>query len=213
MPLENWIFAAVVVLGLPVCLYVVWVGRLAGKYEDWIYLDVSDAELPLPTSKYFQRTERNLIAIGFKRVATCLQRPKPKLTYVRHLIHATDRRVFATIDDIHYPLSRTQAFSYISVLEDGLFLETSALDMPLPEPGTDKLRFVLKPGAAADKLLETHFDAVREAEAERGSRAIVFEPQQYRDVTTYGHRLAAWDMYHKGIKHEPPTALPELVAR
>ncbi len=212
MPIEILVFLGVALLVGLFILYIRWVGHLAGKFEDWVYVDTRDEDLPRKTLAYFEKIEHELAPLGFERVATCMQRPKPKLTYVRHMIHS-DRRVLATIDDLHYPMWLTQAYGFVSVLANGLYIESSSLDMPHPEPGHDKLRFVIKPGVSAKELLELHLAAVRDAEEEQGSPAIVFEPEQFRDVSTYGHRLAAWDMYHRGLKHEKPTALAELASR
>jgi hypothetical protein len=212
MPTEISIFVGVALLVGLFLVYIHWLGHLAGKFEDWVYADTLDEELPRRTLAYFEKIERELLALGFKRVATCMQRPKPKLTYVRHMIHQ-DRRVFATIDDVHYPMWLTQSYGFVSVLENGLYIESAALNMPHPRPEHDKLRFVIASGVTAEELLEMHLAEVRSAEAEQGAPAIVFEPKQFRDVATYGHRLAGWDMFHRGLKHEPPTELAELAAR
>lgn len=104
-------------------------------------------------------------------------------------------------------------YGFLTAFADGTYLESSPASPLRVTPDDDApLRFAYCPNASIEKLLKFHREQVERIEAERETRAMSFDADQYADVSEYGFRLSDWDLYQKGHRWIRPQSVNERAA-
>jgi hypothetical protein len=141
--------------------------------------------------------------LGLQLVGDFELEPWPDGVYARVFV-SPDGQIIGDLTDRSY--GAMQSFSFESVLSDGIYVESAALEMdiPPPDPDIDKMHWENLPGASIAELYRSHYDLLQRLAQDRNCEVISFAPEQFRDVIDYGHRLTNWRLYREGHKTEPP---------
>ncbi len=180
------------------------------KYQDFLFEDRELNDLPRRVRAQLERQAPVILRLGFEPLGTYLLSPWPTVAFGTFFI-SRDGRVFAGIDNWKQLRTRIEALTFMSVLEDGTFYETA--DMPDPTPNEEMVvphvaRYV--PSATPEALHVLHQQGLDDLETQSGRMAMQFQPLQFQEVINYGHLLVNHEAHKKGLKEEPPEAIPPL---
>lgn len=171
------------------------------QQRDYVFEPVGPRQIPAEMRQFINEYTPGFLRIGFEALGDYQLLPPPLAKFARYF-SSPDDHCFGAIVGQH----DVQIYLLFSVLEDGTYIETAPLDAKhASKPRSDKLKFVLLADMPIDELYEYHMAAVRMYCDELGCDVLRFAPEQFREVSHYGHRLASWDLFHQGRKRGPPT--------
>jgi hypothetical protein len=217
-PLPTGLFKTLLLLAVallaPVIIVVYYLMRR--KFHKYVFCPLSPSQLGDGARRYFDNWTPEMTQIELNLLGDFMLLPWPDSVYAR-CFASKDGQVFADITDVGHGMM--QSFSFESVLSDGLYVESSSLDMNVPQPDADidNMHWEFLPGASLPELYQHHRNVLERLCQERNCEVLSFAPKQFRDVIDYGHRLVNWRLYREGRVAEPPTPLdsctpqPDLV--
>lgn len=165
-----------------------------------LYDPLEERKLPRIFRKYVQRETPEMERHGFALIGDYLIYPEPYALHSRAFL-SHDGTCFGYLAE----KSKVCFYGFLSVFEDGTYLETSPLELGRTLPAPDApIRFATLPNAPVDTLAAFHRDEVARIEQLQETRVLEFSADQYAEVTEYGLRLSDWDLYQQGERWTPP---------
>jgi len=178
--------------------------NLARTHREYVFERMHPANLPRPARRYVEEHKPALLDLGFTELGTYLLKPEPVTIHGSCL----RSRHGETIGELLFILQET-AFSFNTVFEDGMVLETSSVEPVddlerLTETGKYYCHFV--PGCSPAEGYRRHLELAAEIEGDTGCRPMAFHPEQLKEVLTYGNRRFGHVSFELGQMNEPPPA-------
>jgi hypothetical protein len=163
-------------------------------------------KLPKAARQYFEEHTPELLDLGFCELGRYILKPEPAQSFGCCFQSADGRTVGALghmFDSSYY--------SFSTLFANGLALETASVEETPDLASVNEsrtYRAIFLPGVSIGETFVRHEDEIAKLESEFSTRALAFEPEQFRDVLTYENRTYAQLMYETG-KHDatPPTAV------
>jgi hypothetical protein len=180
----------------------------AFKLEPWLFEPIAEEELPAWQRRYFETHTPEFLARRFSPLGDFVLR-RDKILWggaepscSRYFLSPDGR----TIGGITCYLE-SKNVECMSVLLDGMYLETSnaaCSDLPPKEHG---LQFFIVMASDAAAVIEHHEMCVEKAAAEAGTESAVLGPDELQAVVNYGRQLAMRSLQQQGVLVELPEFL------
>jgi hypothetical protein len=156
-----------------------------------------------PISGHFEKFTPSLLLLGYVHVGDFRMQPEPSAIHDRFLLS----RDTETLADI-CSMQNLASAQLISVLSDGTCMHTCSTDKNQPArtvQHTNHLWISYLPEASIKELHRHHLEALREACARNGTRALRLRRDKLREVIDYDHRVfSSWQYAHGNLDVEPP---------
>jgi hypothetical protein len=179
--------------------------RVSRTMREFEFLRVNFLYLEEPVRRHFETHTPPLLQLGFDLIGDFRMKPEPVVVHDRLFLSA-DGEVFADL----CALLDSGAVSLLSILEDGTCVHTCSVEDPHPErtfEPADRLCMTYMPDASVPDLHRHHANILREQMAWKGSPAIRFCREQFREILIYDQNLFnRWLYRHGGLDREPPRA-------
>ena len=167
------------------------------RYHDYVFKPL--VKLAWGTRRHFDKHTGPIEGLGFRRIGDYSLLPWPLCFVVRFFV-APDGRAFANISEF----GEVQMFCFVSVLSDGTYVESAAYEIDkLPDRSTGMI-WNAQPKATPEQLYASHVRVLADLERNEGLTPLVFEADDFAQVAQYGHRLANWWFYDRGLRKQPP---------
>jgi hypothetical protein len=176
------------------------------RYREYVFERLEPAALPSACRKFFSKHTPTLEKLGFQCVGDFRLLPPPIPELVR-VFASPGGKCFANIIE-HF---NVRCVGFVSMTTDGVYLESATLEASSegPDPSVP-LRFQFLGNIALVEALQKHRQFVLDYEAQHDTEVLACQPDEFRFVLEYGHRLAGWDLYRKGRRRTAPPPLPEF---
>jgi hypothetical protein len=156
------------------------------QYRELQFESARFSELDGWIQDQFEAVSGDFLALGFHPLGDFQSKFEPLPVYNRYFADP-DRVVFGDLT----ALVETCSPGFISVLEDGTYVETSGTE-PLECESElceeDMICLMAAGKRPVAELLEIHRDAVNREASRRGTRVLTFHPNQFREVFVFGQR-------------------------
>lgn len=177
------------------------------RMEPWLFEPIAEADLPAKQRKHFERHTPGYVARGFTPVGDFVLRRDREPSCVRLLL-SPDR---TAIGGITCYLGGS-TIECMSVLLDGMYLETANINCSTLPPKEHGLQFFICKTHDAMELIDHHAACVARTAAASGSQAVVLEPGEVQAVVNYGRQLSLRSLHQQGVLGVLPEFLRERQA-
>jgi hypothetical protein len=175
---------------------------LIRTYRENVYVAIHPENLPKAARGYFDQKAAAFISAGFREIGRYLLKPEPAPSY-GYCFQSSDGR---TLGVIGHMLDATY-FSFTTLFANGLVFETASVE-ETPRLArvnqSDRYRVVFSPGTSVAENFVRHENQIARWETSFGTRALAYEPAQFRDVLTYEGRVFSLWRYDRGELDAPP---------
>lgn len=161
-----------------------------------------DDDLADATKRYFDARSEAFEMLGFDELGDFLQKPVER-QFARMFLGAGGKFVGEAIVN---ESSRLQAYSVVSLLADGTFIETCPFSIKGPPPEGPTLVLLGDAGRNEAEVLASHGDLVQRLCAERDTEPLALQPHQLEVVMRYGVSLAMDEAIRHGALNANPYA-------
>lgn len=208
----SYVFARFLSFHLALALILLFAAGIAAvrfyvrkHFRECVGEPLEERKLPRQFRKYLAENTPAVERLRFRKVGDFLIHPEPLALRARSFL-SEGGRCFAYLAQQR----NFYFYGFISVFEDGTYLETSPLTPTNNQPDPlSPIRFSFLPKAPVSDLFEFHRAEVARIESLNNTRVLQFAPEQYVEVVRYGHRLTGWDLYKRGKRWTaPPEGLP-----
>jgi hypothetical protein len=202
--IDGWLAVFVAVAGTAASVQVL--RNVERKYRPYVFEPLGSEDVPANVRRHFERHTPALMQLGFQRVGDFRLLPPP-IPEVARVFISGEGRCFAAVAqhaEINY-------VAFTSMTADGTYFESATLESSGDGPSASvPLRFQYLGAVPLAVAYARHQRFVGEHEAAHGDEAVVCRPEDFRHVLEYGHRLAGWDLFHKGRRKTAPPPLPDV---
>lgn len=180
---------------------------LKRTHRDNVYEKIHPVKLPKAARQCFEQHTPELLDLGFCELGRYILKPEPAQSFGCCFQSADGRTVGALghmFDSSYY--------SFSTLFANGLVLETSSAEETPNLASVNEsrsYRAIFSPNVSIAESFVRHEEGIAKLESEFSTRALAFEPEQFRDVLTYENRTHAQLMYETG-KHDAPPPAPVL---
>lgn len=165
-----------------------------------LYQRLEQRKLPRIFRKYLQSSTPEMEREGFEPIGDFLIYPEPMSLHSRAFL-CRDGRCFGFLAQ----KCNVCFFGFLSVFQDGTYLESCALKPGKKRPSPDApIQAAFLPGATLAELAAFHRREIERIESQQQTRVMECTAEQYAEVSEYGHRLADWDLYQQGFRWTGP---------
>lgn len=191
------------------CVIIVLIGgaiwhfrRRPKPFREYLFEPIKPSDMPEDVRQYLETHTAAMLQIGLVQLGDYILELEASPVIARYFM-SDDGRTFASVEDYH----GTKTFEFFSVLADGTYVGSSPL-APANEPPSpeDHLHFEWVKNAPTEDLYIHHLSALQRLESQHGA-AQKYQPEQFREVVSYGHRLVGWSLFRQGYNVEPPSSI------
>jgi hypothetical protein len=151
---------------------------------DWLFEPVEFDEMGNKTWDYFQQYTHDMRRLGFEPIRDYRLRHYPGPVFARFFL-SRDGRTFGDISDY----LGQRSYSFFSIFDDGIYLETTSLRTRHSPPQTDQLVIHLHADLPVDELYARHLEHMCVHAEHVPCSAIELTPQDVDEAANYGRRL------------------------
>jgi hypothetical protein len=174
------------------------------EIEPWLYEPVAPHELPAAHADYYAQHTRDFARAGFRLLGNFVMGRRPIVSTARFYLNEEG----TILGNVECYLG-TKGLSFVSLAEDGRYLETAVVSALPPVPAESLLTFTRARGTTVSEVLQEHVDVVTRYCRATGADLMPMAADDFRTVLDYGQRLSAQCLHQQGIVPE----LPEFMRR
>jgi hypothetical protein len=182
---------------------------LQGTHRENVYEKTHPVKLPHFVRQHFEELAPELLDLGFRDLGRYKLKPEPAPSY-GYCFQSPDSRTVGVLG----AMFDSTYFSFSTLFANGMVLETAPVE-ETPDLArfnvSGKFRVAFAPNAPVAETYVRHEEEIAAIESEYGTRALAFEPEQFRDVLTYEGRVHSQLLFESG-DHTAPPPLPVLPA-
>ena len=174
------------------------------RLEAWLFEPIEDQDLPAKQRRFFESHTGSFIARGFTPLGTFVLRRDPQPSCSRYFLSPDE----TVIGGLTCYLGG-QTIECMSVLLDGMYLETANICCNQLPPKEHGLQFFTIRTDDAMELIEHHLACVAKLSQERGTQPAPLEASDLIGVCNYGRELSLKSLGRQGYLGK----LPEFLTR
>jgi hypothetical protein len=172
------------------------------SYHEKIYEKIHPVNLPQIARKYFDEQAPALLDLGFQEIGRYLLKPEPAPSY-GHVFQSPDGRSLGVLGQMF----DNTYFSFSTLFANGLALETASIEETPKLARVNEsttFRVVFYPAMSIAEAYVHHELEIAALESEMRTRALAYQPAQFRDILTYEDRVYHQWLFDQGEQDAPP---------
>lgn len=164
-----------------------------GKYQEFNYTPAELQEFSAADQRYIQDMSPYFRDASFKVLGDFNLCGPPARRSARFFLSDLDPHTLGAIESCQSLFYRARTFSFMTVFEDGVLIESADLKAPSMVPPADSLlKFQFLKGHDFTDVLERHQERVSQHLEESGTKALVVNAANFSEQVEYGRQLAHW---------------------
>lgn len=172
------------------------------KLDPWLFEPIAEADLPPKQRRFFETHTPGFLARRFQPLGDFVLRRDPQPSCSRYFLSPDGMMIGGLTCYLG-----DQTIDCMSVLLDGMYLETANIRCSQLPPKAHGLQFFVLSTDNATDVIEHHAACVAKAAAEASTQPAPLTSTDLQAVSNYGRQLSLNSLYKQGALAELPAFL------
>jgi hypothetical protein len=172
------------------------------KLDPWLFEQIAEDDLPPKQRRFFETHTPGFLARRFQPLGDFVLRRDPQPSCSRYFLSPDGTMIGGLTCYLG-----DQTIDCMSVLLDGMYLETANIRCSQLPPKAHGLQFFVLASDHVPDIIEHHAACMAKAAAEGGTQPATLTPDDLKAVSNYGRQLSLNSLYKQGALTELPAFL------